>query len=305
MSQSVSVDRGASCERWQPDRDRAWASTALVDGAPRRAASASSARPCATARSSTTSSSRRPTCPIGWTDEQDGGHATGSSAATTRRASATPSGRTRGSSFLFPPRVRLWRARRRRRRRSTIEEEPLDATPLAFIGVRSCELHAIAIQDRVFLGGTLRRPRLRRAPRGRVHRRRQLLRAGRHLLLRLDGHRARRPSAGYDLALTEILDGEHRFLVEVGSERGAEVLAELPRAAGAAGRPRRRRRAPSSGAAARMGRTLDTTDLRDLLARNLEHPRWDEVADALPDLRQLHARLPDLLLHDASRTTPT
>ena len=28
--------------------------------------------------------------------------------------------------------------------------------------------------------------------------------------------------AGYDLALTEILDGEHRFLVEVGSRRGAE-----------------------------------------------------------------------------------
>ena len=28
-----------------------------------------------------------------------------------------------------------------------------------------------------------------------------------------------------------------------------------------------------------MGRTLDTTDLRDLLARNLEHPRWDDVAE--------------------------
>ncbi len=28
-----------------------------------------------------------------------------------------------------------------------------DERPLALIGVRSCELHAIAIQDRVFLGG--------------------------------------------------------------------------------------------------------------------------------------------------------
>ena len=65
--------------------------------------------------------------------------------------------------------------------------------------------------------------------------------------------------AGYDLALTEILDGEHRFLVEVGSERGAEVLAELAAAGGAAGRPRRggsrgRRGGRAHGAAARHHR---------------------------------------------------
>jgi len=28
-----------------------------------------------------------------------------------------------------------------------------------------------------------------------------------------------------------------------------------------------------------MGRSLDPTDLRGLLARNLEHPRWDDVAE--------------------------
>ena len=27
-----------------------------------------------------------------------------------------------------------------------------------------------------------------------------------------------------------------------------------------------------------MGRSMDTFDIRDLLARNLEHPRWEEVA---------------------------
>ena len=37
------------------------------------------------------------------------------------------------------------------------------------------------------------------------------------------------PSAesGYDLALTELLEGEHRFLGRVGSERGAEVMREV------------------------------------------------------------------------------
>jgi Fe-S oxidoreductase len=77
--------------------------------------------------------------------------------------------------------------------------------------------------------------------------------------------------------LTEILDGEHRFLVEAGSERGATLLAELPSRpatdadVGAAGRA-------VAGAVERMGRTLDPSDLRGLLARNLEHERWDEVA---------------------------
>ncbi len=38
-------------------------------------------------------------------------------------------------------------------RRSRSRRSPPPSTPLALLGVRSCELHAIEIQDRVFLGG--------------------------------------------------------------------------------------------------------------------------------------------------------
>jgi hypothetical protein len=31
--------------------------------------------------------------------------------------------------------------------------------------------------------------------------------------------------------------------------------------------------------ASQMGRELDTTDIKGLLYRNFEHPRWDEVAE--------------------------
>ncbi len=46
-----------------------------------------------------------------------------------------------------------------------------------------------------------------------------------------------RPAAGrrggYDLSLTELLDGgPHRFVVEVASERGAEILDEIGAGAG-------------------------------------------------------------------------
>ena len=84
--------------------------------------------------------------------------------------------------------------------------------------------------------------------------------------------------SGYDLALTEILDGEHRFLAEAGSERGAEILDELPR------RPASETDATAAessvaGAVAKMGRHVDVHDIRDLLAATLEHPRWDDVAE--------------------------
>ncbi len=212
--------------------------------------------------------------PIGWTDSQDAG-----SYRLERREDEARFGYAVGphswKQFLLPARIRLWRARRSDDG-FEVEEEPLEDTPLALIGVRACELHAIAIQDRVFLGGSY-------ADRDYAARRKDAFvvavncfePAGTCFCVSMGtGPKA---EAGYDLALTEILDGEHRLLVEVGSERGAEVLAELPRrpaepadleAAGAA----------VAGAAERMGRTLDTTDLRDLLARNLEHPRWDDVA---------------------------
>jgi ferredoxin len=88
------------------------------------------------------------------------------------------------------------------------------------------------------------------------------------------------PSAGtgYDLALTELVESEHRFYAQVGSAAGAEVLAQVSH------RPvttddRSARQAVLARAEAQMGRSLDTEGLPGLLARNLEHPRWEEVAE--------------------------
>ena len=191
--------------------------------------------------------------PIGWTDSQDAGHATGSSAATTRRASATRSARTRGSSSCSR-RASGSGARGAATDGFEVEEEPLEDPPLALIGVRACELHGIAIQDRVFLGGSY-------ADRDYAARRKDAFvvavncfePAGTCFCVSMGtGPKA---EAGYDLALTEILDGEHRLLVEVGSERGAEVLSRAAAPAGASRRtstrPAPRSRARPSGWAAR------------------------------------------------------
>jgi sulfhydrogenase subunit beta (sulfur reductase) len=212
--------------------------------------------------------------PSGWTDVQEGG-----TYRLERREDKARFGYAVGphswKQFLLPPKIRLCQARRRNGDLE-VEEEPLDETPLAFLGVRSCELHAIAIQDTVFLDGAFRE-------RDYAARRKDAFMVAVNCFepggtcFCVSMGTGPKAEAGYDLALTEIVDGEHRFLVEAGSARGEEVLAELPgRPAGAGDLGAAD--AAVAGAAERMGRTLDTTDIKDLLARNLEHPRWDDVA---------------------------
>jgi ferredoxin len=214
--------------------------------------------------------------PIGWTDVQEPG-----SYRVERRDDDARFGYAVGphswKQFLFPSRVRLWQASRNGEDALEVELEEPDETPLALIGVRACELHGIAIQDRVFLGGSA------------VDRDYATRRDGAFLVAvncfepggtcfcdsMGTGPKAER---GYDLALTELFDGGHRLLVEAGSERGEEVLRELP------GREptdadTAAAEAAVEGARQRMGRQVDATDLHGLLRRNLEHPRWDDVAE--------------------------
>ncbi len=86
-------------------------------------------------------------------------------------------------------------------------------------------------------------------------------------------------SAGFDLALTEIIEaGEHQFIVEAGSDAGREVLAELPQRAAA--QPEiDTAEAVVTQTAASMGRQMRSDDLHELLMGNLNHPRWDQVAE--------------------------
>jgi sulfhydrogenase subunit beta (sulfur reductase) len=212
--------------------------------------------------------------PIGWTDDQAPGRY-----RLERRDDAARFGFAVGphswKQFLLPAKIRLWRARRENGG-FEVEEEPLEEKPLALIGVRACELHGIAIQDKVLLGG-------RYADRDYAARRNDAFVVAVNCFepggtcFCVSMGTGPKAEEGYDLALTEILDGAHRLLVEVGSERGAGVLRDLPR------RPAETAdldaaNAAVAGAAEKMGRQVDVTDIRDLLANNLDHPRWDDVA---------------------------
>ena len=210
--------------------------------------------------------------PEGWTDRQDGG-----TYRLESRNDAALFGYTVGphswKKFLFPPRTRLWQADRQPQG-FTLRPEPIDDAPYAFLGVRSCELHAIAIQDKVFMDTD---------PLYRAHRERAFLiavncgQAGGTCFC-VSMKTGPRAESGFDIALTEILeDGRHAFTVEAGSERGRDIIQALPtEEAGAADLEASAR--CTERAVQQMGRSMDVKGVPELLARNLEHPRWDEVA---------------------------
>jgi ferredoxin len=180
---------------------------------------------------------------------------------------------------LFPPDELLWRGRRTDDGFSVEPASPADVPdhrPVAIVGLRGCDVAAIAVQDRVLLG------------REHVDAHYAARRADAFLVAVTCGDPAGtcfcasmgtgpRPRAGSDLVLTELV-GPHRFLVEVGSPAGEAVLAELPTTP-ATDADLAAADALVEVATARMGRTMRTDDLPELLAANAESPRWAAIAE--------------------------
>ncbi|MEV0403129.1 4Fe-4S dicluster domain-containing protein [Actinoallomurus sp. NPDC050550] len=176
--------------------------------------------------------------------------------------------------FLHPPRSKLWDARRTDDG-FEINEAREEPPRYAFLGVRPCDLRAIGILDRVLAGG--RHPDDAYAAR----------RDGVFIIVVnctepgetcFCASMGTGPGAdsGYDLALTEFA-GEGRFLVDVGSDAGADMLARIEHGE-ADPVTETRARAEVDAAAGRMGREMPAEGLRDLMAGSLEAARWDDVA---------------------------
>ncbi|WP_077100086.1 4Fe-4S dicluster domain-containing protein [Mycobacterium terramassiliense] len=177
--------------------------------------------------------------------------------------------------FLHPPRQRIWAGTRDGTGEPETDGPENEAPRYAFLGVRGCDLAAIATLDGV-LGRT------DYPDNAYVGRRRRAFVVAVNCTepggLCFCASMGTGPAAGpgYDLALTERLGGD-AYLVDVGSPEGADVLAAVPhRAAG--DDEITSARSEVEAAADTMGRQMPDTDLRQLLIANRESPQWDEVA---------------------------
>ncbi len=213
--------------------------------------------------------------PVGWTDEQDGG-----TCRLKKRNDQALFGYAVGQhswkKFLSPSVVCLWRAKRKESGFQVIAGS--DKQPrFAFLGVRSCDLHAIAIQDKIFINGQYVNSTYKSRRENAFIVAVNCGQAGGTCFC-VSMNTGPKATFGFDIALTEVLENNrHYFLVEVGTELGAAILREVPHE-----EAREEEKATAecivAKTAEQMGRTMDTTNIKDLLYRNYEHPRWDDVA---------------------------
>lgn len=176
--------------------------------------------------------------------------------------------------FLFTARECLWQAERSDEGELCFREEVPQATPQAVIGVRACDLAALGLQDQHFLEGECV----------------DSWYAARRNKLFLVAVNCTRPAStcfcastgdgpavtrGFDLVLDELEDG---FIVRAGSEAGDALLDLLPVMPVSPAQVRMAEAATAKAAAVQT-RALPARNLRDQLFDNLEHPRWEDVAE--------------------------
>lgn len=214
--------------------------------------------------------------PVGWTDEQDGG---------AYRLKKRNDNALFGYSvsphswkkFLFPSSLRLWQAKRNGNTFQIIPENE-EIRKFAFIGVRACDIHAISIQDKVLMNGQYTDLHYKSRRKDTFIAAVNCGKAGGTCFC-VSMNTGPKATFGFDIAMTEIIESDrHYFLVEAGTELGADILDEMPHTK-ASKKERCAADAVVNKTSEQMGRKMDTTNIKELFYRNYEHPRWDNVAE--------------------------
>ncbi len=173
---------------------------------------------------------------------------------------------------LFPPRDPLIQLKRGRE--SLEWKRPMvDEPPLALIGVLPCDLAAIKILDKVWMGAPFQESRY-------VARRRDAfilavncLEPGELCFCDSMGT-GPKAGAGFDLCLTEM---PGFFFVEVGSSKGRRALDSLA-VSPATHDDRQALQMALEASRTRMGRQVKAEGLGGILFGNIDHARWEDLA---------------------------
>lgn len=179
--------------------------------------------------------------------------------------------------LLFKSRETVWKVIRNPEGKLEFVPHQPKEQPVAIIGARSCDIAAMTIQDKVFLQGNNIDPRYR-------ERRQNLFVIA--VNCTYSSQNCFCVSAGtgphvknqFDILLTEIKNG---FVVKTGSDRGKTVIDKLNL------QSTQTQQTAEADANVQHAADMQTKripfdngySLRDVLFSNLDHPRWQEVAD--------------------------
>lgn len=180
-------------------------------------------------------------------------------------------------SYLHPPKVRMWRATKQNGRFTIEKPDAVPPQQMAFLGVRSCDLSAIMIQDHIFMSGAYVDSQYKARRENSFIIALNCTSAGENCFC---GSMESGPEMKsiYDLCLTEVIDDEdHYFLINIGTPSGEELLGKLPTSAAneeqMAMLERLQKRCDET-----ISRKVQNEGLKQLLKSNYDHPIWSEIA---------------------------
>jgi formate hydrogenlyase subunit 6/NADH:ubiquinone oxidoreductase subunit I len=212
--------------------------------------------------------------PIGWSDTQGGGTYNLKQTGSQKIFDFTV-GQDSWKTFLYPPVLKYWTATKENGN-IEISQASLTAPKQALIGVRACELAAIAVQDKILMSDKYGDPAY-------------IARRNNCFIVAVNCSKATgtcfcdsmktgpRAQSGFDLALTEVFEKDrHYFIVDIGTEAGAKIIQDI------ATEPANSEHEKAIDkmmfeTISQINIKLDTQNLKEILWRNFEHPRWDDV----------------------------
>ncbi len=175
--------------------------------------------------------------------------------------------------FLHPPFMEELFTFRKSKKGLYVKPVVKEDKPLAFIGVRACDIAALKKLDKVFLGGAVRDSTYSSL-------RKDLLVIGVNCVYPGGNCFCHSMGTGpeirdaFDVALSEI---DEYFLLEAGTARGKEIMDALP-SEEIDNSDRDKKTSAIESCIRLIRKSVGTHELPALIYRNLEHPRWAEVA---------------------------
>ncbi|MBU0984276.1 MAG: 4Fe-4S dicluster domain-containing protein [candidate division Zixibacteria bacterium] len=213
--------------------------------------------------------------PIGLYEVQSGGHYRLKGTGSGSLFSYT-TGPQSWKRFLLPP-ERDFLEIQTHKREVVVSTDTAPPQPMAFFGVRACDMAALERLDKVLSDGPYQASHYKKRRDRTVVIAVNCTRAG-DTCFCASMQTGPRVTGGFDILLTELVASDGPYcLAEAGTGRGEDLLAALDATEASEDQVREADEAVKQ-AADSMGRSITTDNLPDILKASLDDPQWEKIA---------------------------
>jgi ferredoxin len=174
--------------------------------------------------------------------------------------------------FLHPPSAEIFTFQKDRKG-FQVRPSAYSERPIAFLGIRGCDIAALKLYDRIFLESPVRDKNYQRLRSGSMVIALNCIYPGDNCFCSSMGT-GPEVKDGFDTALTELDDS---FLIEVKTVMGGKILEGLPLEEAESG-DMKEKDSRIENCRRMIKKSIRAQELPSVICRNLEHPRWTEIA---------------------------